>query len=178
MIKMLQQSVKLSGAMLVVGLLSHPQASLASPAMPPEPVTSAAAASAVTAPSRLELNLTRRQVTLFRDNKSVKTYPVAVGKPGWETPIGNFKVGQAFVDPPWGNPFSGGVIPGGDPENPLGRRWIGFWTDGKNSIGFHGTPNAESVGKAASHGCVRMHPKDIQELFPQVQLGMLVIVKK
>jgi lipoprotein-anchoring transpeptidase ErfK/SrfK len=59
--------------------------------------------------------------------------------------------------PTWIHPFTGETVPGSTPENPLGTRWIGFWTDGENSIGFHGTPNPESVGKAVSHGCVRMY---------------------
>jgi len=126
---------------------------------------------------RLEIKLSRRQVTLYRGDQVVKAYPVAVGRPGWETPTGTFKVRQMFQDPAWVSPLQTGVtIPGGDPENPLGRFWIGFWTDGKNWIGFHGTPNPRSVGTAASHGCVRMYNRDIEELFQQVTLGTVVTV--
>ena len=80
--------------------------------------------------------------------------------------------------PTWIHPFTSEVVPGGTPENPLGSRWIGFWTDGKNSIGFHGTPNPESVGKAVSHGCVRMYNEDVKDLFRQVKLGTLVTVEQ
>jgi len=126
---------------------------------------------------RLEIKLSRRQVTLYRGDQVVKTYPIAVGRSGWETPTGTFKVRQMFQDPAWVSPLQKGVfIPGGDPENPLGRYWIGFWTDGKNWIGFHGTPNPRSVGTAASHGCVRMYNRDIEELFQQVTLGTVVTV--
>ncbi|UBF25811.1 L,D-transpeptidase [Kovacikia minuta CCNUW1] len=84
---------------------------------------------------------------------------------------------QKIRDPIWIHPLQKGVvIPGGDPENPLGRYWIGFWTDGKNWIGFHGTPNPKSVGRPASHGCVRMYNKDIEDLFKQVSLGTVVKV--
>jgi lipoprotein-anchoring transpeptidase ErfK/SrfK len=121
--------------------------------------------------TRLELSLSRRKVTLYRANIRLKTYPVAVGRAGWETPKGNFKVIQMRQNPKWINPLTGEAILGGDPENPLGRRWIGFWTNGRNWVGFHGTPNPSSVGQAVSHGCVRMHNKDIEELFTKVSPG-------
>lgn len=131
-------------------------------------------------PQRLELNLSQRKVTLFQDSKALKSYPVAVGKAGWATPVGNFAVKTKVRNPPWQNPFKGKgyVIPGGASDNPLGTRWLGFWTNGKNWIGFHGTPNRGSVGSAASHGCVRMYDEDIQELFELVSVGTPVIVTK
>lgn len=64
------------------------------------------------------------------------------------------------------------------PDNPLGTRWLGFWTNGKNWIGFHGTPNRASVGSAASHGCVRMYDEHIQELFELVAVGTPVKVTR
>jgi hypothetical protein len=128
--------------------------------------------------NRLEISLSRRQVILFLDNVPVKTYPVAIGRSGWETPTGKFKVLDMKEDPTWINPLTDAVIPGGDPKNPLGDYWISFWTDGRNSIGFHGTPNPESVGKAVSHGCVRMHNEDVQQLFYRVSPGTPVIVKR
>jgi len=127
----------------------------------------------------LEIRLNQRRVALLKGGTVIKSYPIAVGKAGWETPTGNFKVMQMFKDPTWIHPLKPGiVIKGGDPENPLGRFWIGFWTDGKNWIGFHGTPNPGSVGRAASHGCIRMYNKDIEELFALVNLGTEVKVVK
>ncbi|MBW4573692.1 MAG: L,D-transpeptidase [Aphanothece sp. CMT-3BRIN-NPC111] len=126
--------------------------------------------------TRLEINVKRRRVTVYRGKTAVKSYPIAVGRAGWETPSGSFKVHQMYRDPAWMSPFTGAVIPGGSPANPLGRYWIGFWTDGKNWIGFHGTPNTKSVGTAASHGCIRMYNKDVQELFNQVSIGTPVTV--
>ena len=128
--------------------------------------------------AHLVLNLTQRQVTLFRGNQMVRRYPVAVGKPGWETPTGRFQVKTKVRNPPWKSPFNGAVIPAGHPRNPLGQRWIGFWTNGKNWIGFHGTPNRGSVGTAASHGCVRMYDEDINELFERVTVGTPIMVKR
>jgi len=126
---------------------------------------------------RLVIQLSRRRVTVYRGSTAVKSYSIAVGKPGWETPKGTYKVQQMFRNPTWIHPLQKGItIAGGDPENPLGRFWIGFWTDGKNWIGFHGTPNQASVGSAASHGCIRMYNKDIEELFSKVSLGTEVKV--
>jgi len=128
-------------------------------------------------PLRLEIKLSRRRVTVYRGKTPIKTYAIAVGRPGWETPKGTYKVRQMFRNPTWVHPLKKGIsIPGGDPENPLGRYWIGFWTDGKNWIGFHGTPNPKSVGTAASHGCIRMYNQDIEELFQKVSLGTEVKV--
>ncbi len=128
-------------------------------------------------PIRLEIKLSRRQVTLYRGSTVVKSYAIAVGRAGWETPRGTFQVKQMFRNPTWIHPLKKGiVIPGGDPENPLGRYWIGFWSNGKNWIGFHGTDNPKSVGKAASHGCIRMYNADVEELFKKVSLGTEVKV--
>ncbi len=127
-------------------------------------------------PLRLEISLSRRQLTLFQGKIPMKRYPVAIGRAGWETPVGQYQVKQMIRDPAWKNPFTGIVIPGGDPENPLGRYWIGFWTDGKNWIGMHGTPTPKSVGRAASHGCVRMFNKDIADVFQQVIPGTTITV--
>ncbi|MGB3264312.1 MAG: L,D-transpeptidase [Microcoleus sp.] len=126
---------------------------------------------------RLVLRLRERRVYVYRKNKVQASFPVAVGKQGWETPTGSFKVTQMIKDPVWEHPWTGELVPAG-PDNPLGTRWIGFWTDGKNVIGFHGTPTLDSIGRAASHGCVRMFDKDAQALFEKVAVGTSVIVEK
>ena len=105
------------------------------------------------------------------------SFPVAVGKSGWETPTGQFEVFEQIVEPGWTSPFDGAVVPPGSDDGPLGARWIGFWTDGTDVIGFHGTPNRESVGTAASHGCVRMYNEDIRKMFDMVAMGTPVIVE-
>lgn len=128
------------------------------------------------APLRLEISLSRRQLTLYQGQTRLRTYPVAVGRPGWETPTGQFHIREMIRNPAWKNPFTGAVIAGGHPRNPLGRRWIGFWSDGKNWVGLHGTPNPDSIGQAVSHGCVRMYNHHIEELFEKVQPGVPVIV--
>jgi lipoprotein-anchoring transpeptidase ErfK/SrfK len=122
------------------------------------------------------LKLKQRRVFVFKGDKQVASYPVAVGKKGWETPTGNFKIIQMVRNPTWQNPWTGKVIAAG-PKNPIGERWIGFWTDGKNQIGFHGTPTVNSIGQAASHGCVRMLNKDVVAMFELVKVGTPVVVQ-
>ncbi|MCM1981390.1 L,D-transpeptidase [Lyngbya confervoides] len=128
--------------------------------------------------NRIELSLSQRRVTLYQDDQRLGQYPVGVGRPGWETPVGQFAVKTKIVNPSWKHPFEGYVIPSGDPQNPLGNRWIGFWTDGDNWVGFHGTSSSmrASVGTAASHGCVRMLDEHIEKMFELVSVGTPVIV--
>jgi lipoprotein-anchoring transpeptidase ErfK/SrfK len=123
----------------------------------------------------LVLKLGERRVYVYQKDQVQASFPVAIGRSGWETPTGSYQVIQMQHDPVWQHPFTGEVVPPGA-ENPLGVRWIGFWTDGTNYIGFHGTPNEESVGRPASHGCVRMYNRDVVKLFEMVRLGTPVSV--
>jgi L,D-transpeptidase ErfK/SrfK len=125
---------------------------------------------------RLVLKISERKVYVYQGNQLKASYPVAVGRAGWETPTGSFQVREMVQNPGWTNPFTGEVMPPGS-ESPLGERWIEFWTDGNNVIGFHGTPDRDSVGRAASHGCVRMLNEDIRQLYAIVQLGTPVAVE-
>lgn len=122
------------------------------------------------------IKLSKRRVYVYQHDQEIASYPIAVGKKGWETPQGDFSVIQKIDAPSWQNPWTGKVIPAG-PNNPLGERWIGFWTDGKNFIGFHGTPGEHLIGQAVSHGCVRMKNKDVKALFEHVELGTTVKVE-
>lgn len=124
----------------------------------------------------LVIKLSDRRVYVYQDEQLKTSYPIAIGREGWETPTGTYKVIQKIPNPTWKHPFTGEIIPPG-PENPLGERWIGFWTDGINYIGFHGTPNEETVGEAVSHGCVRMLNRDVRAMFEKVAIGTTVIVE-
>ncbi|MBE9101232.1 L,D-transpeptidase [filamentous cyanobacterium LEGE 07170] len=125
---------------------------------------------------RITIDLSDRRLTLYQGDTILHSYPIAVGREGWQTPTGEFEVQQMVQDPAWMNPFTREVIDGGHPRNPLGSYWIGFWTDGTNWVGMHGTPNPETVGTAASHGCIRLYNDDIQALFAQVRMGTPVTV--
>ncbi|MFH7243685.1 MAG: L,D-transpeptidase [Spirulina sp.] len=122
------------------------------------------------------LRLSERRVYLYDGNRLWVSYPVAVGRQGWTTPTGRFVVQRKQADPTWRHPFTGALVPPG-PENPLGRHWVGFWSDGNNVIGFHGTPQEDLIGQAVSHGCVRMRNADVAEFFDRVQVGTPVIVE-
>ena len=126
--------------------------------------------------THLVIRLGDRRVYVYKNNQVTASYPIAVGKDGWETPTGEYQVMEMIREPAWQHPWTGEIVPPG-PDNPLGARWIGFWTDGTNYIGFHGTPNENSVGNAASHGCIRMYNKDILLLFAQVDVGTPVKVE-
>jgi lipoprotein-anchoring transpeptidase ErfK/SrfK len=126
--------------------------------------------------THLVIKLSQRRVYVYQDNQEKVSYPIAIGKAGWETPTGSYKVIDMQRYPAWEHPWNGKVIPPG-PDNPLGVRWIAFWTDGRNLIGFHGTPNEELVGQAVSHGCVRMRNQDVLALYAMVKIGTPVIVE-
>ena len=126
--------------------------------------------------TELVVDLSDRQLSLYQDGMLQSRFEIAVGKAGWETPSGNFSVINMRKDPVWQNPITREVVT--DPaENPLGSRWIGFWTDGTHQIGFHGTNQTELIGQAVSHGCVRLRDSDVQALFEQVAVGTPVIVQ-
>ena len=120
-----------------------------------------------------------KQARFFRRGKLVKTYTVAVGSAEYPTPTGRFAVQTMQKNPAWNVPQSewagslaGETIPSGDPRNPLVARWIGF----NGGVGFHGTASSGSLGTAASHGCIRMSPADVIDLFERVSTGTPVLV--
>ena len=170
---------------------------LAAPAPPAPGVRApglpALAPASVEAPSAkaLVLDRSRRLLTVYENGRPLRRFPVAVGMPGWETPVGTFRVLEKTINPVWEHPQKGTHTPSG-PANPLGSRWIGFhqdcqgrrgW-DGEQMLdikgcvvtGFHGTPNRWTVGRALSHGCVRLHDEDVREVFDLVSLGTPVTV--
>ena len=156
------------------------------PETPPTelPVTSPVEEAAIpTAPennqtlaTHVVLNLKERRVYVYQDDQVIANYRVAIGRPGWETPKGNFSVIQMVEDPQWKNPWNGRVSAPG-PNSPLGERWIGFSREGGKYVGFHGTPGQHVMGQAVSHGCVRMRNRDVKELYELVQNGIPVIVQ-
>ena len=120
-----------------------------------------------------------KQARVFRRGKLLKTYTVAVGTAEYPTPTGRYVVQSMQKNPAWNVPQSewagdlaGQTIPGGDPRNPLVARWIGI----NGAVGFHGTASSGSLGTAASHGCIRMSPADVIDLFERVNTGTPVLV--
>jgi L,D-transpeptidase ErfK/SrfK len=139
----------------------------------------------------LVLDRRRRRLLVINSGALLRQFPVAVGMPGWETPVGSFAVTEKRADPSWEHPTTGKRIPAGA-DNPLGSRWIGFTVDcqgrkasdgdqvldikGCVQAGFHGTPHRWTVGRAVSHGCVRLFDEDVQVLFDMVSVGTPVTV--
>lgn len=124
---------------------------------------------------RIVVDLSERSLTLMRGKKVIKRYPIAVGMPDHPTPTGTYQINDKQVDPIWTPPDSPwaaelDTIPAG-PGNPLGTRWIGTTAP---AIGMHGTYADYSVGTAASHGCMRMHISDVEDLFERVVIGETV----
>ena len=115
---------------------------------------------------------------LFKRLKLVKTYRIAVGRAGLETPAGFYEINDKQVNPSWHVPLSawagslaGQVIPPG-PADPIKSRWLGFY----NGAGIHGTADTWSLGSAASHGCVRMAIPDVEQLYDLVPLHTPIYV--
>lgn len=185
----------LDGAPLQVGLknLTSPIPKTSAPTGQP-PAANPSAVPMPGSPDNKRLVILDRRQRLLRvleNGKELRRYPVAVGMPGWETPVGSFTVIEKTANPTWEHPASGQLLPPG-PENPLGSRWIGFYRDcqgrsgfngqehlvvkGCVTAGFHGTPNRSSVGRAVSHGCVRLFDEHARDLFDLVSLGTPVTV--
>jgi lipoprotein-anchoring transpeptidase ErfK/SrfK len=114
---------------------------------------------------RIVVSIPHRKLALVEGGQVAKVYPIAVGAPGSPSPAGEFKVVTRITDPTYYSP--GVVIPAGA-GNPLGPRWIGL---SKKSFGIHGTNEPRSIGRRASHGCIRMRNADVTELFELVQPG-------
>ena len=114
---------------------------------------------------RIVISVPHRKLALMENGRAVKTYAVAVGADVSPSPKGNFHVVNRVTAPTYYH--AGRVIPPGK-SNPLGTRWIGL---DRKSYGIHGTNQPESIGKAASHGCIRMSRADLEEFFALVQVG-------
>ncbi|MBB4826597.1 lipoprotein-anchoring transpeptidase ErfK/SrfK [Sporosarcina luteola] len=108
---------------------------------------------------RIEVSVSKRQLRLYENDRLVKTYPVAVGKMVTATPIGTYKI----------------INKQRNPGGPFGAFWMGL---SRPHYGIHGTNNPSSIGKAVSHGCIRMYNKDVLELAAKVPVGTVVKIQE
>ncbi len=168
--------------MVAAGLTLYLQMRMPKPSIAPKPVATPAAVKPAelvwgdrAQDTRLVVDLSDRVVYLYRDEKLKLSYRVAVGQPGWETPVGEFRIRQMVQNPTWKHPITDEVYPPGG-ANPLGVRWIGFAADEHMKLGFHGS-GENSIGQAVSHGCLRMKNSDVKMLFSQVSIGTSVTVR-
>jgi lipoprotein-anchoring transpeptidase ErfK/SrfK len=129
-------------------------------------------------PTVITVDRKRFRLTLFKDLRKSKTYRIAVGQAGLETPAGTYTIYDKQTNPTWHVPDSewagklaGKTIPPG-PDNPIKARWMGFY----DGAGIHGTDAINSLGTAASHGCVRMAIKDVIDLYDRVDVGTTIHV--
>lgn len=114
---------------------------------------------------RVVVSIPDRKLALLDSGRIVKIYQTAVGAPHSPSPAGSFKIVRRVVDPVWS---SNGKVVGPGKSNPVGTRWIGLSIKG---YGIHGTNVPSSIGKNASHGCIRMRNRDVEELYTMVALG-------
>ena len=126
------------------------------------------------------INVPQRMLFFFKAGQFSRAYPITAGKASWRTPLGDFTILSMEKNPTWdvppsiqeemrrtGKPVLTRVPP--SPENPLGKYWIGLSISG---VGIHGTNAPSSIYRLGSHGCIRLHPDDIADLFARVQTGI------
>jgi len=120
------------------------------------------------------------RLRVFKRLRYDRSYQIAVGAAGFDTPAGLFSIREKQVDPPWhapnrpwAGPYAGTTVPGGAPDNPLKARWLGI----ASGVGIHGTAEPWSIGSRASHGCIRMRVPDVIDLYPRVPVGAPALIR-
>lgn len=118
----------------------------------------------------IDVNIARQTMTLFQDGRAVKSYPVSSGKPGMDTPKGEFSIHNK-APRPWSKTY-GLYMP----------NWMAFTTDGK--FGIHELPEwpggykegANHLGRPVSHGCIRLGVGSAREVYEWTDVGTSIIV--
>jgi lipoprotein-anchoring transpeptidase ErfK/SrfK len=122
----------------------------------------------------LIVNVSTNELAYINDGQIQDVFKVATGKSGDETPTGTFSIIVKAKEPYYRKKD----IPGGDPDNPLGTRWIGFNandTDGR-TFGIHGTNRPESIGYAVTAGCIRLPNEIVEKLFDEIPIGTKIYI--
>jgi lipoprotein-anchoring transpeptidase ErfK/SrfK len=129
-------------------------------------------------PSFITIDRSRFTLRVYSHLRLARSYPIAVGQVGLQTPVGLYHIQDKVVNPSWQVPLSswtgslaGKLIPPG-PDDPLKARWLGIF----NGAGIHGTDETASIGHAFSHGCVRMTIPDVIDLYDRVSVGTPVYI--
>jgi hypothetical protein len=119
------------------------------------------------------VDLSSRWLLYKHGEEVVAAWRVATGREGQETTPGRYPVGEKTPEPTWFP--QGRIVAYGDPENPLGTRWIGL--DASGGLGIHGTWEPDSIGQMASDGCVRLLNRNVEELFEILPRGSEVVLR-
>ena len=114
---------------------------------------------------RIIVSIPDRKLAVMEDDRLLRVFETAVGAPKSPSPTGSYKIINSITDPTWYT--KGKIVPPGK-CNPLGTRWLGLSVKG---YGIHGTNVPSSIGRNASHGCIRMRNRDVEELFKMVAVG-------
>jgi hypothetical protein len=123
-------------------------------------------------PKRLVLvSISDCKLVVLENGNVIRTFPVAVGATVSPSPTGEFEIVNRIANPTYYH--SGLVIPPGS-QNPVGPRWIGL---NKKGYGIHGTNELQSIGKATSHGCIRLRNRDVEQFFRMVRVGDTVEIR-
>ena len=120
--------------------------------------------------ARRVVSIPNRKLALMEEDRVVKIYDVAVGAPASPSPSGEFQITKRLENPTC---YSPGVVIEPGAGNPLGARWMGLNIKG---FGIHGTNSPDSIGHNASHGCIRLRNRDVEELFARLKVGDRVSV--
>lgn len=120
---------------------------------------------------QIVVSLPDKQLALLEDGHVLKVYSVAVGAEVSHSPEGDFTIVNRLENPTY---YAPGKVIGPGKDNPVGTRWMGL---SKKGYGIHGTNVPSSIGKAASHGCIRMRQRDLEELFTMVRVGDKVLLR-
>ena len=117
---------------------------------------------------RIVVSIPDRKLALVEEGQVVKSYRTAVGARATPSPAGTYTILQRVKNPAWYGP---GIVVAAGKNNPVGTRWLGL---SRKSFGIHGTNDPRSIGRRASHGCIRMRNADVEELFELVSVGDVV----
>jgi len=138
----------------------------------PEVLRAGTTIKVVNGPFNVKVYLSTFTMDVFLQDTFVRSFPVGIGEPGRRTPVGlwHVRAGGKHVRPIYRDPDTGKVIQPEDPDYPLGSRWIDLEgldenTKDETSVGIHGTKDPQSIGKASSRGCIRLHNGDVIKVY-------------
>jgi lipoprotein-anchoring transpeptidase ErfK/SrfK len=117
------------------------------------------------------VSLTDRRLAVIEDGNVLAYFPVAVGAAVSPSPTGEFEIANRVANPAY---YHDGVVMEASENSPVGTRWIGLNLKG---YGIHGTNAPRSIGRAASHGCIRLRNRDVEKLYAMLRVGDLVEIR-